>query len=183
MRKYKLGSVLIFTLILLSCSSSSPQPIQTVLETIMISQPPLVITPTPHLIIETLSPIIPTVVSQTETIASTFTPGPYLCGDMNAIGWDEARYFEGQNVSVFGEVVDTNYASSSNGQPTFLNIGKAYPDPERFTVLFWINNRDKFPPSPEDYYLGKSICVSGYIELYEGVPEIEITDPSQILIP
>jgi len=72
------------------------------------------------------------------------------------------------------------WASGSKGKPTFLNIGKPYPDPNRFTVVIWIQNRGKFPQPPDDYYLGKTICVTGLIDEYKGIPQIEVKDPSQI---
>ena len=81
---------------------------------------------------------------------------------------------------VCGPVVDTAYASGSSGKPTFLNIGRSYPDPERFTVVIWNDNRNNFPAQPENYYLGKNICVDGVIELYEGVAQIEGTNQRQI---
>jgi hypothetical protein len=81
----------------------------------------------------------------------------------------------------YGTVVSTKYASESNGKPTFLDMCYAYPDPNRFTVVIWDDNRDKFPQPPEDYYDSKTIYVSGLIVLYDGVPEIEVTSPTQIL--
>ena len=93
----------------------------------------------------------------------------------------EARDHIGQRTIVSGTVVGTNYASGSSGQPTSLNMCYDYPNPNRFTVVIWGRDRDKFPPSPEDYYLGKTIYVWGLIQLYEGVPGIEVTSPSQIL--
>ena len=53
----------------------------------------------------------------------------------NAITWDEAKYHIGERTTVCGPVVNTKYASTSKGNPTFLNIGKPYPDPDRFTVV------------------------------------------------
>ena len=49
--------------------------------------------------------------------------------------WSEAKYHIGSRLTVYGPVIGTYYASTSKGQPTFLNIGKDYPDPERFTVF------------------------------------------------
>jgi len=99
----------------------------------------------------------------------------------NAISCYEAKNHVGERTAVYGTVVSTKYASESNGKPTFLNMCYAYPDPNRFTVVIWGENRGKFSQPPEDYYLGKTIYVSGLIVLYDGVPEIEVTSPSQIL--
>ena len=85
----------------------------------------------------------------------------------------------GERITVVGKVMSTTYATGSKGKPTFLNIGKPYPNQE-FTVLIWDNNRSKFPQSPEKYYEGKTIAVAGLIVAYQGTPQIEVTSPSQI---
>jgi len=79
-------------------------------------------------------------------------------------------------LTVCGHVVSTNYAASSSGQPTFFDFGNKYPDPNRFTVVIWGEDRWKFEnlyPNPETYFLGKNVCARGVIRNYEGVPEIE----------
>jgi hypothetical protein len=78
--------------------------------------------------------------------------------------------------------VSAYFATSTNGQPTFLNIGKEYPDPERFTALIWGRDLEYFPFNPDEYYFGKTICVQGLVEEYKGTLEIEVTDPEQIII-
>jgi DNA/RNA endonuclease YhcR with UshA esterase domain len=102
--------------------------------------------------------------------------------DSNQINWNEANGYIGEFVTVCGPVVSTYFATSTNGQPTFLNIGKEYPDPERFTALIWGRNLENFPFNPDEYYFGKTICVQGFVEEYEGILEIEVTDPEQIII-
>jgi hypothetical protein len=97
-----------------------------------------------------------------------------------AIWWYEAKDHIGDRLTVCGPVVDSNWASGTSGKPTFLNIGKPYPDPDRFTVVIWIDYRSNFPQSPEDYYLGKTICITGLITEYEGIAEIEAQSPTQI---
>jgi len=100
-----------------------------------------------------------------------------------SISWSEVKYHIGERTTVCGPVVDTTWASGSNGKPTFLNLGKPYPDPDRFTVVIWIQNRGNFPQAPEDYYLGKTICVTGLITEYNGIPQIEVSYPSEIQDP
>jgi len=100
-----------------------------------------------------------------------------------SISWSEAKYHIGERITVCGPVVDATWASGSNGKPTFLNLGKPYPDPDRFTVVIWIQNRGNFPQAPEDYYLGKTICVTGLITEYSGIAEIEVQYPSEIQDP
>jgi hypothetical protein len=55
----------------------------------------------------------------------------------------EAAKHVGEYAKVCGEVVSTKYASSSRGQPTFLNLDKPYPD-HIFTIVIWGDNRSKF---------------------------------------
>ena len=105
---------------------------------------------------------------------------PVVSQTSSAIAWNEARDHVGERTTVYGPVVDTNWASGSNGKPTFLNIGKPYPNPERFTVVIWIQNRGNFSQAPEVYYLGKTIYITGLIEEYRGSPQIEVKTPSQI---
>jgi hypothetical protein len=110
---------------------------------------------------------------------STSTTAPEPCP--GAIAWDAAAEHVGQIVTVRGPVVDATYASDSRGQPTFLNIGRGYPDPARFTVVIWIPNRANFPAPPEELYSGQTVCVTGQITLYNGSAEMEIIGPEDIV--
>jgi micrococcal nuclease len=90
----------------------------------------------------------------------------------------EAKDHVGETATVCGLVASTKYASSTKGQPTFLNLDKAYPN-QVFTVLIWGENRAKFG-SPEREYDGKHICVTGKISLFKGSAEIVASAPDQI---
>ena len=110
-----------------------------------------------------------------KSVTANFETAP-----IDAISCYEAKDHIGERTTVYGTVVSANYASGSSGQPTFLNMCYAYPNPNRFTVVIWGENRGKFPQPPEDYYDGKTIYVSGLIVPYEGMAEIEVTSPDQI---
>ena len=98
-----------------------------------------------------------------------------------AISWTEARQHVGERVTVCGEVKGSTYASTSNGRPTFLDIGEAYPNANGLTVTIWGENRDTyFPEDPRIMYDGQTICVTGEIYLYEGKCYMEVVSPSQI---
>ena len=97
-----------------------------------------------------------------------------------AISWDEARNYIGERITLCGPVVSATWATGSKGKPTFLNIGEPYPDPDRFTVIIWGDYRGNFSQPPEDYYVGKTICVTGLIVEYQGIAEIEVKTPDQI---
>lgn len=109
----------------------------------------------------------------------TPTPTPFSACELE---WAEAKYYVGERATVCGPVVDTHWAASSMGQPTFLNVGETYPSLNRFTVVIWIENRDNFPTAPESYYLGKNIAVTGLIDEYMDSAQMEVTHPSQIQV-
>jgi hypothetical protein len=102
-----------------------------------------------------------------------------LCS--GAVSWQTARSVVGQYATIKGRVASTKFASTSNGSPTFLNIGAAYPSAKRVTVVIWIENRSRFGV-PESRYKGHTICVRGYVDIYSGAPQIEATSPSQIFV-
>jgi DNA/RNA endonuclease YhcR with UshA esterase domain len=90
----------------------------------------------------------------------------------------EAKDHVGETATVCGRVESTRYIASSKGQPTFLNLDRAYPG-QIFTVVIWGTNRSKFG-APEVEYKGKRICVTGKITEYRGVAEIVADNPNQI---
>jgi micrococcal nuclease len=92
----------------------------------------------------------------------------------------EAKDHIGEVATVCGKVVSANYAAGSRGQPTFLNLDKPYPQ-HIFTVVIWGENRAMFG-RPEVEYRDKQICVTGKIQSYRGVPQIEARSPNQIRV-
>ena len=92
----------------------------------------------------------------------------------------EARDHIGEMATVFGKVASTKYATASRGKPTFINLHKPYPN-QIFTIVIWGSNRSKFG-QPEVTYRGKSVCVSGTIKEYRGVPEVIAYEPAQVKI-
>lgn len=89
----------------------------------------------------------------------------------------QAAHHIGKHSTVCGRVASTRYASSAEGQPTFINLGKAYPD-EVFTIVIWGDDRARFSVPPETWH-GR-LCVTGKITSYQGEPQIEVSDPAQI---
>jgi micrococcal nuclease len=100
----------------------------------------------------------------------------------STIPWSEAINHIGETGTFTGKVVGTRYASDANGKPTFLNVGVDYPDTGRLTILIWGGDRGSFPSSPESMYTGKTISVTGTVELYDGVAEIRVSSPSQVVV-
>lgn len=90
----------------------------------------------------------------------------------------KARNHIGETATVCGIVASTHYAVTSRGRPTFLNVGRPYPD-QIFTVVIWGRDRSKFGV-PERVFRNKNICVNGLIQSYRGTPEIVAHSPEQI---
>ena len=91
----------------------------------------------------------------------------------------EAKDHVGETRTVCGRVASTHFASSSKGQPTFLNLDEPYPK-EIFTILIWGGDRNKFG-APETKYKDAAVCVTGKITSYRGKPEVIATETKQIV--
>jgi micrococcal nuclease len=101
--------------------------------------------------------------------------------DVPSIPIAEASHHIGEVATVCGQVAGAAYFGSVKGTPTFLNLGRAYPD-QLLTVVIWGSDRSRFPKPPENLFDGESICVTGEIESYRGKPEIVVDDPGQIVV-
>jgi hypothetical protein len=91
---------------------------------------------------------------------------------------EEAANHIGEQAQVCGVVASAKFATRTRGRPTFLNLGRPYPE-HVFTALIWGSERPAFPYPPESL-LGEEICVHGSITAFRGKPEIVVTRPSQI---
>ena len=115
---------------------------------------------------------------------STQNPSPTAAPKQAAsASWSskEAAAHIGERATVCGPVVDTLYATNINGEPTFLNFDRAYPN-HTFVVLIWGSDRGAFPSNPQTYYKGKEICATGLVEGSQGKPEITARDGNQLEI-
>jgi hypothetical protein len=86
----------------------------------------------------------------------------------------EAAKHVGETATVAGRV--DGYHQSGKGN-IFLNMGGAYPN-QAFTAFIPSGSAGQFT-NPQQYD-GKTVSVSGKIQLYKGKPEIIVNSPSQI---
>lgn len=99
-----------------------------------------------------------------------------------ADGWTPYQAAEhlGERGVVCGVVASTYYAAGTRGNPTFINLGEAYPN-QPFYVVIWREDRAKFG-RPEATYDGADVCVAGVIGSYRGVPQVIVSEPEQIRV-
>jgi DNA/RNA endonuclease YhcR with UshA esterase domain len=91
---------------------------------------------------------------------------------------DDAAKHVGEGATVCGIVESARYAERSTKQPTFLNLGKPYPN-QSFTVVIFGGDRGKFG-TPEIALMKKRVCATGVISLFQGRPEMKLQEPSQL---
>ncbi|AKB84182.1 thermonuclease family protein [Methanococcoides methylutens] len=99
-------------------------------------------------------------------------------GGLVTISYLDAGRHIGQEVRVEGTVVTTS-RNDGNGI-IFLNFHDPYEG--YFTVVIWSDDWDRFPQSPEVYYYGEHVMVTGKVVEYKGSPEIVVQAPSEIKI-
>jgi hypothetical protein len=88
----------------------------------------------------------------------------------------DAKNHIGEQATVCGKVASERTATSSRGEPTFINLDSAYPD-QVFTVLVWGDDRKNVGDLPQ---VGSRVCASGVIKDYKGVPEIIVRSSGQL---
>ena len=93
----------------------------------------------------------------------------------------EAASHIGETITICDKVYGTKFLETSGTQPTFLNLGAAYPN-SPFTVVIFGKDRPNFKEQPEVYYNNKKVCVTGLVKEYNGKPEIVISGEGEIRV-
>jgi hypothetical protein len=91
---------------------------------------------------------------------------------------EEAADHVGETATVCGLVASATYLKQAPQSPTFLDLGKPFPN-QIFSAIIFGSDRPKFG-TPENSMRDKTVCVSGEIFLYEGKPKIILHDPKQL---
>ncbi|WCE03695.1 hypothetical protein [Pseudoxanthomonas sp. JBR18] len=89
-----------------------------------------------------------------------------------------ATRYIGKDGMVCGHVEKAKYAQNSEGEPTFLYMGGAFPR-HKFSARIAGADRAKFGFAPETLE-GKDICVIGKIQRDSARAEIEVSSPSEL---
>ncbi|HEY1649446.1 MAG TPA: hypothetical protein VGF96_15800 [Terracidiphilus sp.] len=88
----------------------------------------------------------------------------------------DAKNHVGGKATVCGKVAGERTATSSKGEPTFINLDVPYPN-QIFTILIWGEDRQNVGTLPSE---GSHICATGTIQEYRGVPEIVVKSKEQL---
>lgn len=88
----------------------------------------------------------------------------------------DAKNHIGEQATVCGKVASERTATSSRGEPTFINLDSAYPN-QIFTILVWGDDRRSVGELP---HVGSHLCATGMIKDYRGVPEIVVSSSGQL---
>ena len=87
----------------------------------------------------------------------------------------------GDSVKVCGKVESARYMKAADDSITVINVGGKYPD-QLLTIVIWRQHRSQFAGSPEIDWIGKQVCVTGKVEIYNKKPEIVVKQTSQVQI-
>lgn len=90
--------------------------------------------------------------------------------DLQTIEWSEADDHVGETVRVCGPVAGT----AQDGDDTFLNLGADYPAEDRFVIVVWDQGDYEVPEG------NQRACATGDVTEYEGVPQLEVRDTSDL---
>lgn len=88
------------------------------------------------------------------------------------IPWSDAINHVGSERYVCGPLVN----SGNSGDDVFLNLGRGYPDADRFTIVLWDVGMIESLPNTV------TICATGTVSLYEGTAQIELRSTSAVEI-
>jgi DNA/RNA endonuclease YhcR with UshA esterase domain len=110
-------------------------------------------------------------------------PGPVAAGVrvQPVITPEEAQQHIGETNIVCGIVASARYSDTTTNKPTYLNLARPYPN-QAFTAVIPGPLRAQFKVPPEEFFKGKTICVTGPITVSRNKPQIVIDEPSQIRI-
>jgi hypothetical protein len=98
----------------------------------------------------------------------------------NPLEWRGAAGRIGEHVAVSGPIMRVTHREDVNGSPTWIEIGAAFPDSSRLTLIIWGSNRPHFTAVLRQLAEGREVCAQGVVETFRGQPQIELESASQL---
>lgn len=89
---------------------------------------------------------------------------------------EQAKEHVGKTVTVRGVVDNVFRSKKGNG---FINFGGRYPN-QVFSAWIPAAHADEFPLGNLRVLEGKTVSITGLVEVYKGAPQITVTDRSQV---
>ena len=96
----------------------------------------------------------------------------------------------GEEITVCGKIVDYYYATGDARKPTLLLFDQEAPreaqrrilkPDNQFSVVVWRDAGKSFPANFGALYVGKLICATGVVEIYDDNAVIIATTPDQLV--
>lgn len=112
-------------------------------------------------------------------VSSLFLLASTTVSAQQTVGAANAAAVVGKGATVCGKVESAKFNENSEGQPTFLHFGGAFP---KHTFSLRINgvDRGKFSPAP-DALVGRMVCATGNVVFAQGnLPEMVISNPAEL---
>ena len=94
---------------------------------------------------------------------------------------EQAAKKVGDSIKVCDKIYGGRFFETSNGSPTLLNMGAAYPA-SPLTIMIPGEVRIKMGYAPEQELKDKNVCVMGRVILFKEKPEIVVYDISQLKV-
>lgn len=98
-----------------------------------------------------------------------------------SVGLDQLADHIGDSVLLCSNVFLTRFFESQKSQAMILDFQYSLSGPEG-RVIIWKEDQIKFHLPSKSFFTKKDICVRGVVYLYDGMPYIQVTHPSQITI-
>jgi hypothetical protein len=101
---------------------------------------------------------------------------PLIASDRPVVTSSEAAGLVGKAATVYGKVIEVRRVA--NGPIIFELDGK--PTAPTFRALVYPMSAPRFGASPENVYLGQTVEVTGIIVIRKDLPQMWLSDPTQI---
>jgi len=94
-----------------------------------------------------------------------------------AVPWNEAHRHVGQQITVEGRVVNTHRSKTN---VVFLNFARDWRG--KFYIPVFRSAYKTMPTAAEQFFLNKTIRVTGEVKIFNGAPNIAVNQLSQISV-
>lgn len=91
----------------------------------------------------------------------------------------QAKYHIGQSATICGTVVSTR--KTAKAKAIYLNFDRLHPHQD-FYATIWEYNGPNFSYDPETYLLGRKVCVTGKVTIYDDIPRISINNEKEVML-